>query len=91
MGEDFEPTASGITRYKTDNGLCASVENLHDFLCGCGESYVELEIAAASGFVKKSGILAGVGKDFVALLDLSDGSTLICPLGGVRLIRVLGN
>lgn len=91
MGEDFDPTASGMTRYKADNGLCASFEKLHDFLCGCGESYIELEIAAASGFVKKGGILAGVGDDFVALLDLADGSTLICPLREVRLIRILGN
>ena len=83
MGDDFRPSSAerSLMPRSSENGLCAENGSISGYLRNRGDVRVTVEFAGdrlPNG--EKSGILSGIGKDFIAIRDITRGLNLIWKL-----------
>ena len=75
---------------KISTGVCASM-NVNQFLCGMQGKYVKIEFMFGENtHMEKSGVLEGVGKDFVAIRESGSDNMVVCGTGKIKFINIFG-
>ena len=91
MGDDFRPSAAerSLAPRSSESGLCAESGSISGYLCNRGDVRVTVEFAGDSlPNGEKSGILSGVGKDFIVIRDSSNGNTVVCPINKIKAVSI---
>lgn len=91
MGDDFRPSSAerSLMPRSSENGLCAENGSISGYLRNRGDVRVTVEFAGdrlPNG--EKSGILSGIGKDFIAIRDSSNGNTVVCPINKIKAVSI---
>ena len=80
---------SPVYSYSSEEMMsCMGKGNMSDYLCGNMNMPVKIEFMFGNLHAEKTGILRGVGDNFVVIEDTTMGNRMVCDLRYVKFINI---